>query len=73
MLTAVITSWDFSYSICPKENFAIFVIVDVILVVAAIIAAFRHVKILYVILAFFVLSAINGLFLIVAVVRRPRI
>ena len=54
----------------PKKELAIFVIVDVILVLAAIMAAIRHVKIAYVIGAFALLSVINGLFLIVTVVRR---
>lgn len=54
----------------PKKQIAIFVIVDLILVLAVLVAAFRHVKILYVMLAFIVLSAINGIFMIVAVVRR---
>jgi hypothetical protein len=57
----------------PKKELAIFVVVDLILVAAAILAAFRHVKIVYVILFFFILSAINGMFLIVTLVRRPRI
>ena len=54
----------------PKKELAIFVIVDVILVVAAVVAAIRHVKIAYVIGAFALLSVINGLLLIVTVVRR---
>jgi hypothetical protein len=57
----------------PKKELAIFVAVDLILVAAAILAAFRHVKIIYVILFFFILSAINGMFLIVTLVRRPRL
>jgi hypothetical protein len=56
----------------PKKELAIFVVIDLILVVAAIVAAFRHVKIVYVISAFFVLSAVNGVVLIVTVVKRPR-
>ena len=55
----------------PKKELAIFVVIDVVLVVAAIVAAFHHVKIIYVILGFFVLSAINGVFLIVTMVKRP--
>ena len=55
----------------PKKELAVFVVIDVILVVAAIVAAFHHVQILYVIAGFFVLSAINGVFLIVTVVKRP--
>lgn len=53
----------------PKKQLAIFVVIDVILVIAVLVAAFQHVKILYVLLAFAVLSVINGLFLIVTVVR----
>jgi hypothetical protein len=53
----------------PKKQLAIFVVVDVILVIAVLVAAFQHVKILYVLLAFAVLSVINGVFLIVTVVR----
>ena len=55
----------------PKRELAIFVIVDVVLVIAAIVAAFRHVKIVYVLFGFLVLSVINGLVLIVAAVRKP--
>jgi hypothetical protein len=54
----------------PKKEIAIFVVIDVILVAAAIVAAFRHVKILYVIVAFAVLSVLNGLILIITLVRR---
>jgi hypothetical protein len=54
----------------PKKQIAIFVVVDLILVVAVLVAVFRHVKILYVLLAFTVLSVINGIFLIVTVVKR---
>lgn len=57
----------------PKKELTIFVVIDLLLVVAVLIAVFHHVKILYVIFAFFILSAINGLFLIVAVVRRPHV
>jgi len=53
----------------PKKQLAIFVVIDVILVIGVLIAAFQHVKILYVLLAFAVLSVINGIFLIVTVVR----
>ena len=53
----------------PKKQIAIFVIIDVILVAAALIAVFRHVQIGYVILAFAVLSVLNGIFLIVTVVK----
>jgi hypothetical protein len=55
----------------PKKEIAIFVVIDIILVAAAIVAAFRHVKILYVIVAFAVLSVLNGLILIITLVRRP--
>lgn len=55
----------------PKKELAIFVIIDLILVAAAIIGVFQHVKVLYVISAFAVLSVLNGLFLIVAAVKRP--
>jgi hypothetical protein len=54
----------------PKKQLAVFVVVDLILVVAAIVAALRHVKILYVMLGFIAFSVINGIFLIVTVVRR---
>lgn len=57
----------------PKRELTIFVVIDLLLVAAVLIAVFHHVKILYVILVFFILSAINGLFLIFAVVRRPRV
>jgi hypothetical protein len=53
----------------PKKQIAIFVVVDLILVVAVLVAVFRHVKILYVLLAFTFLSVINGIFLIVTVVK----
>ena len=54
----------------PKREIALFVVIDVILVAIAIMAAIRHVKVLYVLLAFLVLSVINGIFLIVSVLRR---
>ena len=54
----------------PKKQIAIFVVVDLILVLAVLVAVFRHVKILYVLLAFTFLSVINGIFLIVTVVKR---
>ena len=54
----------------PKKQIAIFVIVDLVLVAAALIAAFQHVKISYVILGFAVLSVLNGIFLIVSVVKK---
>ena len=54
----------------PKKQLAIFVIVDLILVAGVLVAVFHHRKIVYVMLAFIVLSVINGIFLIVIVVRR---
>jgi hypothetical protein len=57
-------------SYMPKKQIAIFVVIDLILVVAVLIAVFHHVKILYVLLAFTLLSVINGIFLIVTVVKR---
>jgi hypothetical protein len=54
----------------PKKQLAIFVVVDVILVAAVLIAVFHHVKVLYVLLGFAVLSVINGIFMIVTVVKR---
>ncbi len=56
----------------PKKELAIFVVIDLILVVAAIAAVFQHVKVLYVIVVFGVLTVINGLVLIVSLVRQPR-
>jgi hypothetical protein len=53
----------------PKKQLAIFVVMDVILVIGVLVAAFHHVKIFYVLLAFAVLSVINGIVLIVTVVR----
>ena len=55
----------------PKRELAIFVTVDLILVVAAIVAVFHHVKVMYVIAGFAVLTVVNGLVLIVSVVKRP--
>jgi hypothetical protein len=54
----------------PKKQLAVFVVIDLILVAAAIVAAVRHVKPLYVMLGFIAFSVINGIFLIVTVVRR---
>lgn len=54
----------------PKKQIAVFVIVDVILVVAVLIAVFHHVQIGYVIGAFAVFSVINGIFLIVTAVKK---
>jgi hypothetical protein len=56
----------------PKKELTIFVLIDFILVAAAIFAVFQHVKVLYVIAAFGVLTGINGLFLIISVVKQPR-
>lgn len=53
----------------PKRQIAVFVVIDVILVAAVLVAAFQHVKILYVLLAFTLLSVINGVILIVTVVK----
>jgi len=55
----------------PKRAITIFVVIDVLLVAAAIIAAFGHVKILYVIIGFAVFSAINGIILILSLVKSP--
>jgi hypothetical protein len=54
----------------PKKQIAIFVVIDLILVSAVLVAAFHHVRILYVLLAFTLLSVINGICLIVTVVKR---
>jgi len=56
----------------PKKQLAIFVVVDVILVVAVLIAVFHHMKILYVLLAFTLLSVVNGIVLIVTVVKNTK-
>jgi len=53
-----------------KKQIAVFVIVDVILVAAVLVAVFHHVQISYVILGFAVLSVLNGIFLIVTVVKK---
>lgn len=53
----------------PKRQIAVFVAIDVILVAAVLVAVFQHVKILYVLLAFTLLSVINGVVLIVSVVK----
>ena len=53
----------------PKRQIVIFVVVDFILVVALIIAVFHHVRILYAMIAFIILSVINGVFLIVTVLK----
>ncbi|HKR32367.1 MAG TPA: hypothetical protein VJT08_17935 [Terriglobales bacterium] len=56
----------------PKKQIAIFVVIDVILVVAVLVAAFHHMKILYVLLAFTLLSVVNGIVLIVTVVKNTK-
>lgn len=56
----------------PKKELTIFVVIDLILVAGAVVAAFQHVKIVYVIAVFGLLTAINGLFLIISIVRQPR-
>jgi len=54
----------------PKKQLAVFVVVDLILVTAAIVAVVRHVKVFDVMMGFIAFSVINGIFLIVTVVRR---
>jgi len=54
----------------PKKQLTVFVIVDLILVAAAILAVLRHVKVLYVMLGFIAFSVINGTFLLVTVLRK---
>ena len=54
----------------PKKQLLVFVVVDLILVAAAIVAVLRHVKPLHVMMGFIAFSVINGIFLIVTVVRR---
>ena len=54
----------------PKKQLAIFVVIDLILISAVLVAVFQHVKVIYVMAAFILLSAINGMFLIVTVVKR---
>ncbi|PYY00265.1 MAG: hypothetical protein DMG64_17100 [Acidobacteria bacterium] len=54
----------------PKKQLTVFVIVDLILVAAAILAVLRHVKVLYVMLGFIAFSVINGIFLLVTVLRK---
>lgn len=77
MSIAATTSWDSSSvllddQLCtmPKKQLAVFVIVDLVLVATAIVAALRHVKVLYVMLGFIAFSVVNGVFLIVTVVRK---
>ena len=54
----------------PKNQLIAFVIIDLILVAAAIFAVLRHVQVLYVMMGFIAFSVINGIFLIVTVVRK---
>jgi len=56
----------------PKKQLAVFVFFDLILVAVAIVAVLRHVKVLYVMMGFIAFSVINGLFLIVTVVRNTK-
>ncbi len=55
-----------------KKQIAIFVVIDVILVVAVLIAVFHHIKILYVLLAFTLLSVLNGIVLIITVLKNTK-
>ena len=56
----------------PKKQIAIFVVIDVVLVAAVLVAAFHHMKILYILLAFTLLSVLNGIVLIVTVVKNTK-
>ncbi len=56
----------------PKKQIAMFVLIDVILVVAVLIAVFHHIKILYVLLAFTLLSVVNGIVLIITVLKNTK-
>lgn len=56
----------------PKKQIAIFVVIDVILAAAVLVAVFHHMKILYVLIAFTLLSVINGVVLIVAVLKHTK-
>ena len=56
----------------PKKQLAVFVFFDLILVAVAIVAVLRHVKVLYVMMGFIAFSVINGLFLIVTVVKNTK-
>ncbi len=56
----------------PKKQIAIFVVIDVILVAAVFVAVFHHIKILYVLIAFSLLSVINGIVLILAVLKNTK-
>jgi hypothetical protein len=53
----------------PKKQIAIFVLIDLILVAAVIFAVFHHMRIVPAMIAFTVLSVINGVFLIITVVK----
>jgi hypothetical protein len=55
----------------PKTQLIKFVIIDLILVAAVIIAVFLHVRVLYAMIAFVLLSCFNGIYLIVTVVNKP--
>jgi hypothetical protein len=57
----------------PKRELAIFIIIDVVLAIAVIVAAFHHLPILAILVAFAVLSVVNGVFIIVALVRKQNI
>lgn len=54
----------------PKKELAIFIVIDVLLAAAVIVAAFHHLPILAVLLAFTFLSVINGVFIVIALVRK---
>ena len=56
----------------PKKQIAIFVVIDVILVAAVLVAVVHHMKILYVLIAFTLLSVINGIVLILAVLKNTK-
>jgi len=54
----------------PKQQLAIFVLIDLILIAAVLVAVFQHMKVLYVMPAFILFSVLNSIFLIVTVVKR---
>ena len=56
----------------PKKQIAIFVVIDVVLVIAVLVAVFHHMRILYVLLAFTLLSVLNGIVLIVTVIKNTK-
>ena len=56
----------------PKRELIIFVVIDLLLIIAAIIAVIHRVRVLNVIIGFAVLSVINGLWLIVTVVQKTK-